>query len=105
MSFSIKYHPDVKNKDISKLDNTIKEKVKKATETKLLKAPHDYGEPLRRTLRGYWKLRVGDYRIIFRVSEEKIFILGIRHRKEVYKIMLERIKPSQAFEKMGLPEV
>lgn len=92
MPYAIKYHPDVKDKDIPKLDYSIKEKIKKAIETKLLKAPHDYGEPLRRTLKGYWKLRIGEYRVIFKVSEGKIFIFGIMHRKEVYKIV-ERIKP------------
>jgi mRNA interferase RelE/StbE len=90
--FEIKYHPDIKNKDILKFDSVVKERVKKAIETKLLKTPHNYGEPLRRTLKGYWKLRVGDYRVIFRVYEERIFILGIRHRNEVYKNMIERIK-------------
>ena len=91
MSYVIKYHPDVKVKDIPELDYAIKQRIKKAIETKLSKAPQDYGEPLRKTLKGYWKLRVGDYRIIFRISNDKVFILGIKHRKEVYKIISERI--------------
>jgi len=47
-------------------------------------APHDYGKPLRKSLKGYWKLRVGDYRVVFKVIESEVWILGIRHRKSVY---------------------
>jgi hypothetical protein len=51
----------------------------------LTAAPHQYGEPLRKTLKGYWKLRVGDYRVVFRVSGQEVWILGIINRKEVYE--------------------
>jgi mRNA interferase RelE/StbE len=49
----------------------------------LIIAPQDYGKPLRKTLSGYWKLRVGDYRIVFKIANNTILILGICHRKEV----------------------
>ncbi len=35
------------------------------------------------TLKGYWKLRVGDYRVVFKVSGQEVWILGIINRKEV----------------------
>jgi len=88
--FSVIYHPDVKGRDIAKLNADVKERVRKAIETRLMVAPHEYGEPLRKTLKGYWKLRVGDYRIVFRVDDEEILILGICHRKEVYPLMEKR---------------
>ena len=50
----------------------------------------DYGEPLRKTLKGYWKLRVGDYRVVFKVIEAEVWILGIKHRKSVYMDMSAR---------------
>ncbi len=43
-----------------------------------------YGEPLRKTLKGYWKLRAGDYRVVFKVVKDEVCILGIIHRKKVY---------------------
>jgi mRNA interferase RelE/StbE len=52
-------------------------------------APEECGEPLRKTLKGYWKLRVGDYRVVFKVEGEEITILGIRHRRDVYEAMAE----------------
>ena len=87
MAYSLKYHPFVKNEDLPKLDKANAARIRRAIETRLLVAPQDYGEPLRRTLKGYWKLRVGDYRVVFRVKGEEILILGILHRKEVYEIV------------------
>jgi len=37
-------------------------------------------------------LRVGDYRIVFKVSSNSILIFGIIHRKEVYKLIKKRIE-------------
>lgn len=81
--FKILYHHEVKS-DIEKIDNKIKNRIKTAIESRLSIAPHQYGEPLRKTLKGYWKLRVGDYRIVFKIVKNEVWILGIIHRKDVY---------------------
>jgi mRNA interferase RelE/StbE len=83
--FEIRYHPDIKNIDLPLIDAKIKKRIKTAIETRLMTAPHQYGEPLRRTLKGYWKLRVGDYRIVFKIMDQVIYVLGIIHRKKVYE--------------------
>lgn len=90
--YTVKYHPEVRS-DIASLTATMKERIRRAIETRLMTAPHEYGEPLRKTLKGYWKLRIGDYRVVFKVEETTVFVLGIRHRKEVYKEMQDRIPP------------
>ena len=90
MPFSVIYHPDVKGRDIPKLNADVRERIRKAIETRLMVAPQEYGEPLRKTLKGYWKLRVGDYRVVFRMLDEEILIVGICHRKEVYPMMEKR---------------
>ena len=53
--------------------------------------PHEYVVPLRKNLKGYWKLRVGDYRVVFKVIETEVWILGIRHRKSVYMEICARM--------------
>ena len=58
---------------------------------RLTTQPEIYGKPLQRTLKGYWKLRLGDYRVVFKVSDGNISIFGIIHRKEVYKLIKKRI--------------
>jgi mRNA interferase RelE/StbE len=92
MPYSLRYHPLVKSEDLPKIDVKTKERIKKAIETRLAIAPQNYGEPLRKTLKGYWKLRVGDYRIVFKVQAEEILILGIIHRKDVYGIVEKKRK-------------
>ncbi len=90
MSFDIKYHPDVKEVDIPLIDMRTKKRIKKAIETRLITAPHQYGEPLRKTLKGYWKLRVGGYRAVFKIVKSEVWILGIIHRKNVYEKIQKR---------------
>jgi len=48
--------------------------------------------PLRKSLRGYWKLRVGDYRVVFIIKGETVYILGIRNRKRIYEEVAGRIE-------------
>jgi mRNA interferase RelE/StbE len=91
LPFTISYHKEVMKKDIPALQAAIKARVKSAIETKLTMYPEQYALPLRRTLKGYWKLRVGDYRVIFEFDRSLIIVLGIGHRKEIYNRMKNRI--------------
>ena len=84
MSFTLHYHSAVRVEDLPLIDRRTKERIRKAIEERLQTAPHDYGEPLRKSLKGYWKLRVGDYLVVFKVNVSEVWILGIRHRKSVY---------------------
>ncbi len=90
MPFQLRYHPDVKTVDIPLLDARLRARIKKDIEDRLTTQPHLYGEPLRKTLRGYWKLRVGDYRVVFKIVGEEVWILGIIHRKKVYEEIKKR---------------
>lgn len=90
MPFKVIYHQDVKSRDIPKISADIRKRIRRAIENRLLLAPQEYGTPLRKSLKGYWKLRVGDYRIVFKVYGDEILILGICHRKEVYPLMEKR---------------
>ncbi len=92
MPYRLRYHPDVKEKDLPKLNRTIQRRIKTAIERRLLIAPEKYSEPLRRTLKGYRKLRVGDYRIVLKLESDDILVLGICHQKDVYERMEWRIQ-------------
>ena len=52
--------------------------------------PEKFGRPLRKSLKGYWKLLVGDYRIMYKILDNKVIMLGIVHRKNVYKEIISR---------------
>ncbi len=95
MPYALKYHPAVKSDDLPALNADMKVRIRNAIETRLSVAPHEYGEPLRKTLKGYWKLRVGDYRVVFVIENEEVIVIGIRHRKDVYKLMEKRLAGNQ----------
>jgi len=91
MHFTLHYHPAVRVEDLPLIDRKAKDRIRKAIEERLQRAPQDYGEPLRKSLKGYWKLRVGDYRVVFKLIESGVWILGIRHRKPVYMDIAARM--------------
>ena len=64
--------------------------IKRAIEERLTVQPEIYGKPLQRTLKGYWRLRVGDYRVVFKITGNEILILGIMDRKSVYSQIKKR---------------
>jgi mRNA interferase RelE/StbE len=91
MPFTLHYHPAVRAADLPLIDRKSKDRIRKAIEERLQTAPQDYGEPLRKSLKGYWKLRVGDFRVVFKVIESEVWILGIRHRKSIYMDIGKRV--------------
>lgn len=89
--FNVSYHYLVVRDDIPKLSKEWKEKIKKEIEKRLMTHPDLYGKPLRRSLKGYRKLRVGNYRIIFKINSNIVKILIIQHRSMVYREAERRI--------------
>ena len=85
VSFEIAYSKAVVQDDIPRITSAWRDKVRDAIEEKLTTSPDFFGKPLRRSLKGYRKLRVGDYRIVFRIQGAKVLILAILHRSVVYK--------------------
>lgn len=81
MPFELKYHPDIKTVGIPGLSEKMIKRIKTAIESRLATAPHQYGEPLRKTLKGYWKLRIGDYRVVFKIMSNEVWIFGIIHKE------------------------
>jgi mRNA interferase RelE/StbE len=91
LPFELIYHPDVRDVDIPQLNLTLRKRIRKAIEERLSISPHQYGEPLKKTLKGYWKLRVGDYRVVYKIERNEVFILAIINRKDVYKRIFKRL--------------
>ncbi len=83
--FTPHYHPLVLKVDIPKVNGSWQKKIKGGIEAKLMLDPLLYGKPLRRDLHGCYKLRIGDYRVIYFVKSNDVFIITIGHRRDVYK--------------------
>jgi len=67
-----------------KLYKPVCERIGKKIEA--LKENPELGVPLLGNLSGLWKLRIGDYRIIYKIFNNDLVILIIKigHRKNVY---------------------
>jgi mRNA interferase RelE/StbE len=85
--WNVSYRPELL-KFVKKLDNktqeSIKNYIKKISDTK---DPKVFGKPLSANLKGFWRYRVGDYRIICEIRKNELIILviDIEHRSRVYK--------------------
>jgi mRNA interferase RelE/StbE len=70
-------------KQLGKLDKSVsgRERVEK------LDDPRQIGQRLQGTLSEFWKYRVGDYRLICSLEDDRFVVLVLRigHRREVYK--------------------
>ena len=84
--FALEYYESVVKRDIPALPKTMRLRIKKAIEQRLVNDPVTYGKPLQYALKGHRRLRVGDYRIIYRILAERrcVLIVAIDHRKDVY---------------------
>ena len=51
------------------------------------KNPRHFGEPLKGGHAGFWRYRVGDYRILCDIQDQEIVVLvfTIGHRRDIYK--------------------
>jgi len=87
----LQYHHLVQTHDIPRLDSTGRKRIKKTIEEKLTTKPELFGTPLRKSMKGYRKLRVGDYRVVFTIRGAIVSILLIEHRSIVYREMEKRL--------------
>ena len=91
MNFEILYHHKVSEDDLPSLDKKIKERIFANIEKKLTKAPRKYGKPLRKPLSNYWTLRIGDYRVVYKIKKREVWILAILHRSKIYQYVMKRL--------------
>lgn len=82
--YRIEYLESVVQEDIPRL-GSAKNRIKKAIEDKLRHNPVEFGKPLRYSLKGCRRLRVGDLRVIYAIDGETVLIVKIGHRKEIYE--------------------
>lgn len=49
--------------------------------------PRQFGKPLKGDRVGLWRYRIGNYRVVCQIQDERstVVVLRIAHRKEVYR--------------------
>jgi mRNA interferase RelE/StbE len=71
----------------------MKRKVRAALND-ILKDPN-CGKPLERELKGYWSLRIGRHRIVYRPDAAGAEIVAIGPRRTIYEEMARDVVPSR----------
>lgn len=88
MGYKIEYSKNA-IRFLKKLDNYTKTVIKNWISKNLSDCsnPFQHGKPLTADKKGYWRYRVGDYRIICEIKQDKLIIavIEIGHRSDIYK--------------------
>ncbi len=77
------------DREFKKLDNYTKRMIKSWIEKNLVNCenPRQHGKALVGNKKGLWRYRIGDYRLICFIEDDKLIItaLNIGHRREIYE--------------------
>ena len=88
MAWKIEFVPAAA-KELAKLGRTEAARIVATLEKRIavLDDPRTLGSALSGELGGLWRWRIGDYRVVARIEDERITILVVRvaHRREVYR--------------------
>ncbi|AWR87707.1 type II toxin-antitoxin system RelE family toxin [Meiothermus taiwanensis] len=89
MGYRIEFDPRAE-KELAKLDREVARRIVRFLRERvaLLDDPRSLGEALHGPELGrFWKYRVGDYRLICHIQDQRITVLVLRigHRRDVYR--------------------
>jgi mRNA interferase RelE/StbE len=88
--YAVLYRPEAVTEDLPGIPRNMQARIVRAIERRLTTEPTKYGERLRRSLTGLWKLRVGDYRVCYEIQGPTVTVWAIRNRRDVYAILGRR---------------
>lgn len=88
MAWKIEFVPAAA-KELRALDRTSAARIVRTLEERIAASddPRSLGGALVGEHAGFWRWRIGDYRVIARIEDERVTILVVRvaHRREVYR--------------------
>jgi mRNA interferase RelE/StbE len=88
LAWTIEFVPAAR-KELKKLGRAEAARIIGTLETRIATRndPRELGSALGGELGGLWRWRIGDYRVVARIEDERITILVVRvaHRREVYR--------------------
>lgn len=85
--FRVEYLEGVVTEDIPELPTAMAAMIRRAISWRLTVDPLAYGKPLGHSLKGRWRLRVGDWRVVHLVDPPRrvVTITAVKHRKDIYE--------------------
>jgi mRNA interferase RelE/StbE len=85
--YELAFHPNVA-KDLRGLDKNIRQRILSRIEWLVDHVEEMRHEPLTAQWAGMYRVRIGDYRVIYDLEREqrRIIIYAVGHRREIYKL-------------------
>lgn len=90
MTFTLVYHHEI-DKDVGRINRNLRKRIGRAIQERLATHPESYGKPLRGSLAGFWSLRVGDYRVVYKIHGRDVWVLAVIDRRDVYEDVMKRL--------------
>ena len=82
LEYRILYKRSV-GKDFKGLEINQRKRIVQKIEERLSRMPYK-GKKLKGEYHGFFSIRVGDYRVVYKIIQEDVVIVAIGHRKEIY---------------------
>ncbi len=84
--YRVQFHKNAQ-KQFLKLARPLQKRIAKAIDEKLIANPDIHLIPLTADMTGFYKFRVGDYRLLCTKKDEvlSVLVLKVKHRKEIYR--------------------
>jgi mRNA interferase RelE/StbE len=83
LAYNISYKKSVQ-KDLTSLGKSETKRILDKIEKELSERANTYPS-LKGPFAGLRKLLVGDYRVVFAITEQDVIVLRVGHRREIYK--------------------
>lgn len=88
MTWSVEWD-DRARRELRRLDHQVQRNILRYFRDRILTSedPRRFGQALRHELVGLWRYRVGDYRIVCQIEDERltVVVLVVGHRREIYR--------------------
>ena len=87
MAWTLEYAPAAR-KALRKIDRQVGDRILAKLENIVaLEDPRNSGKPLVGKLAGLWRYRIGDWRVVVMIEEQRlvVLVLEVDHRSKVYR--------------------
>ena len=88
MAWQIEFTAEAE-KQLSKIDRQSAKRIINFLSQRIAPAedPRNFGKALKGVLREFWRYRVGSYRVICKIEDDRLLVLVVRvaHRSDVYR--------------------
>ncbi len=79
---------DKARRELRKLDHTVQTNILRYFRERIMvdDDPKRFGKPLNHELQGLWRYRIGDYRAVCQIQDERlvVLVLAVNHRSSIY---------------------